>query len=76
MSDVLLVWAESDPIAAIFPADDARVAYDWADRELRGRTVNCTLCCSYNDAIHAAQLIGKIIVKKENDGKESLHHKS
>lgn len=65
MSDVLLVWSKPDPIAAIFPAGDAEAAYDWADRELRSKTVHCTLCSSYNDAVYAAQLIGKIIVKKE-----------
>ena len=63
MSDVLLVWTESDTVAAIFPADDAEAAYSWADRELRGKTVNCTLCCSYSDAVYAAKLIGKEVVK-------------
>lgn len=63
MSDVLLVWTESDSIAAIFPADDAETTYNWADRELRSKTVNCTLCCSYNDAVYAAKLISKTIVK-------------
>ena len=65
MSDVLLVWSGPDPIAAIFPADDAGVAYDWADRKLRGKTVHCTLCCSYNDAVYAAKLTGKEVVKKK-----------
>lgn len=67
MNDVLLVWTESDSIAAIFPADNAGAAYDWADRKLRGRTVNCTLCCSYNDAVYAAKLIGKEVVRHESN---------
>lgn len=63
MSDVLLVWAKANPIAAIFPADDAETAYGWADRELRSKIVHCTLCCSYNDAVYAARLTGKEIIK-------------
>lgn len=65
MSDVLLVWTEPDPIAAIFSASDAEAAYDWADRKLRSKTVNCTLCCSYNDAVYAAKLAGKEVVRKK-----------
>lgn len=66
-SDVLLVWTELDSVAAIFPANDAEAAYDWADRKLRGKTVNCTLCCSYDDAVHAAKLIGREVVKHESN---------
>lgn len=63
MSDVLLAWTELDPIVAIFPADDAGAAHDWADRELRSKIVHCTLCCSYNDAVYAAKLMGKEVVR-------------
>jgi len=66
MSDVLLIWTKLDSIAAIFPADNAEAAYDWADRELRSKTVHCTLCCSYNDAIYAAKLMRKEVVKSGN----------
>ena len=68
MIDVLLVWSKPDRVAAIFPADDAEAACDWADRKLRGRTVNCTLCCSYNDAVYAAKLMGKEVVKNAGQG--------
>lgn len=63
MSNVLLVWTKLDSVAAIFHADDAEAAYNWANRRLRSKAVNCTLCCSYNDAVCAAKLIGKKVVK-------------